>query len=131
MRSTGSAGANQEAARGEALQIKCAAPTVFPTCSGSPSLTLSAPRAMPRKIAFAKMHGARVSGSLPHASLKNVAHSKFTADLFDIDRLSRPFETQSAGLQELRFEQPCTQDLRSRASQDTVQSEQRSMENGA
>jgi hypothetical protein len=53
---------------------------------------------MPRKIAFAKMHGARVSGSLPHASLKNVAHSKFTADLFDIDRLSRPFETQPAGL---------------------------------
>ena len=29
---------------------------------------------------------------------------------------------------ELRFEQPCTQDLRSRASQDTVQSEQRSLE---
>src|ERR1700704_4258411 len=31
-------------------------------------------------------------------------------------------------LRELRFEQPCTQDLRSRASQDTVQSEQRSLE---
>ena len=29
---------------------------------------------------------------------------------------------------ELRFEQPCTQDLRSCASQDTVQSEQRSLE---
>src|SRR6516164_8815810 len=33
--------------------------------------------------------------------------------------------------QEPRFEQPCTQDLRSRASQDTVQSKQRSLENGA
>ena len=32
--------------------------------------------------------------------------------------------------QEPRFEQPCTQDLRSRASQDTVQSEQQSLENG-
>jgi len=31
----------------------------------------------------------------------------------------------------LRLEQPCTQDLRSRASQDTVQSKQRSLENGA
>jgi hypothetical protein len=41
------------------------------------------------------------------------------------------YPSTSALQQELRFEQRCTQDLRSRASQDTVQSEQRSLENGA
>jgi hypothetical protein len=51
MRSTGSAGPNKEAARrGEALQIRDAAPTVFQTYSGSRLLTLSAQCAMPRKV---------------------------------------------------------------------------------
>jgi hypothetical protein len=42
------------------------------------------------------------------------------------DRSNQPLREQ-----ELRFDQPCTQDLRISASQDTVQSEQRSLENGA
>src|SRR5215831_12467495 len=48
-----------------------------------------------------------------------------------ISRQSLFYPSTSCIQQELRIEQPCTQDLRSRVSQDTVQSEQRSLENGA
>src|SRR3954468_7108239 len=45
-----------------------------------------------------------------------------------IFRRSQSYPSASSLQHELRFEQPCTRDLRSRASQDTVQSEQRSLE---
>src|SRR5580700_7789941 len=47
---------------------------------------------------------------------------------YPILRRSLSYPSISSPQHELRFEQPCTQDLRSCASQDTVQSEQRSLE---
>src|SRR5438132_12969101 len=47
---------------------------------------------------------------------------------YPIFRRSQSYPSTSSLQHELRFEQPCTQDLRSCASQDTVQSEQRSLE---
>src|ERR1700692_1984811 len=47
---------------------------------------------------------------------------------YPILRRSLSYPSISSLQHELRFEQPCTQDLRSCASQDTVQSEQRSLE---
>src|ERR1700680_2023176 len=47
---------------------------------------------------------------------------------YPILRRSLSYPSISSQQHELRFEQPCTQDLRSCASQDTVQSEQRSLE---
>src|SRR6516225_463008 len=47
---------------------------------------------------------------------------------YPIFRRSQSYPSTSSLQHELRFEQPCTQDLRSCSSQDTVQSEQRSLE---
>src|SRR5256714_15493147 len=46
----------------------------------------------------------------------------------DVCKNTQSYPSTSSLQHELRFEQPCTQDLRSCASQDTVQSEQRSLE---
>src|SRR6476469_6813653 len=68
------------------------------------------------------------SWSAPWCSLRCSRRVYSCKRRYPIFRRSQSYPSSSSLQHELRFEQPCTQDLRSCASQDTVQSEQRSLE---
>src|SRR5271170_3870272 len=64
-----------------------------------------------------------------HLAAAGDAHvERILGSRYPIFRRSLSYPSISSLQHELRFEQPCTQDLRCCASQDTVQSEQRSLE---